>query len=234
MAQVILIVDDDKDICNMIELYLTDEGYHIVKANDGLEAMDLLAIHPVDLVILDIMLPKLDGIEVCRRIREKNNLPIIMLSAKSADIDKAIGLSTGADDYIAKPFSPIEFKARVKAQLRRYTYFNNANNSPEQNVIHIRGLKIVEISRSVFLYDKPVRLTKTEYEILLLLARNVNTVFSLEDIFEKVWKENYYDGNNTVMVHIARLREKIEDNPKEPKIIKNVWGVGYKIEHEMV
>ncbi|MGE6362757.1 response regulator [Bacillus paramycoides] len=229
--EVILIVDDDMDISNLIELYLGEEGFEVLKAYDGIEAIEVLNSNEVNLVILDIMMPKLNGIEVCRRIREKNGIPIIMLSAKSADIDKVIGLSTGADDYMVKPFSPIELTARVKAQLRRYTYLNNKFNSQDEGIIYIKGLKIDAVSRNVTLYDKPVKLTKTEYEILLLMARNVNRIFTIEEIFESVWKEQHYESNNTVMVHIARLRGKIEDDPKDSKIVKNVWGVGYKIEN---
>ncbi|EJV87818.1 response regulator transcription factor [Bacillus cereus] len=229
--EVILIVDDDMDISNLIELYLGEEGFEVLKAYDGIEAIEVLNSNEVNLVILDIMMPKLNGIEVCRRIREKNGIPIIMLSAKSADIDKVIGLSTGADDYMVKPFSPIELTARVKAQLRRYTYLNNKFNSQDEGIIYIKGLKIDAVSRNVTLYDKPVKLTKTEYEILLLMARNVNRIFTIEEIFESVWKEKHYESNNTVMVHIARLRGKIEDDPKDSKIVKNVWGVGYKIEN---
>ncbi|WBW96692.1 response regulator transcription factor [Oceanirhabdus sp. W0125-5] len=229
--ETILIVDDEKDIVDMIQVYLRNDGYNVIKAYDGQQALDVLDSNNVQLVILDIMMPKIHGIEVCRRIREKKNIPIIILSAKSADMDKIMGLSTGADDYMVKPFNPLELTARVKAQLRRYIYLNNKENEEAEDVIKINGLNIYDKARNVTLYGKTIKLTKTEYEILLLMARNLNRVFSLEEIFQRVWKEKYFEGNNTVMVHIARLREKIEDNPKSPKIIKNVWGVGYKIEN---
>ena len=175
-------------------------------------------------------MPQMDGIELCRRIREKHSLPIIFLSAKSSDVDKVVGFSTGADDYIVKPFSTIEFIARVKAQLRRYTYFNQNAVQVIEKKINIRGLEIDEVSRTVMLYGETINLTKTEYEILYLMAAAKNRVFTIEEIYESVWKERAYESDNTVMVHIARLRNKIEENPKEPKFIQNVWGVGYKIE----
>jgi two-component system, OmpR family, response regulator VanR len=230
VQETILVVDDDADINHLIDLHLSAEEFNVIQANNGIEAMHIMDSNDVHLVILDIMMPKVNGIEVCRRIREKSNIPIIMLSAKSTDVDKVIGLSTGADDYISKPFSPIELVARVRAQLRRYTYLNDSSSKREK-VIRIKGLEIDESARSVMLYGKQVKLTKTEYEILILMARNPNKVFTLEELFEYVWKEKYYDGNNTVMVHIARLRGKIEENPHEATIIKNVWGVGYKIEN---
>ncbi|MDM5188122.1 response regulator transcription factor [Bacillus sp. DX4.1] len=228
--QSILIVDDDTDIVQLIEAYLKQEGYQVIKAYNGVEALQLLSTNDVQLVILDIMMPAMDGIEVCRRIREKHSIPIILLSAKSTDVDKVIGLSTGADDYIVKPFSAIELVARVKAQIRRYTYLNQSSNHVHDTKIQIKGLEMDERSRKVTLYGKAINLTKTEYDILHLLAKHRNRVFTLEEIFESVWGEAAYESNNTVMVHIARLRGKIEENPKESKIIQNVWGVGYKIE----
>lgn len=229
--EMILVVDDDKDIVDFIKVYLGDEGYKVLKAYHGNEALTLLDAHDVDLVILDIMMPQLDGIEVCRRIREKNNIPIMILSAKATEVDKVVGLSTGADDYMVKPFSPLEFTARVKAQLRRYNYLNNHHVSvKDEKMISVNGLQIDQTSRNVVLYGKPVKLTKTEYDILLLLAKHPNRVYTLEEIFETVWKEKSFESNNTVMVHIARLRQKIEDDPRNAKIVKNVWGVGYKIE----
>ncbi|WP_066505502.1 response regulator transcription factor [Abyssisolibacter fermentans] len=228
--ETILVVDDEKDIVDLIEVYLSKEGYNVIKAFNGEEALNIINSNSVHLVILDTMMPKIDGIEVCRRMRVKKNIPIIILSAKATDMDKIIGLSTGADDYMVKPFNPLELTARVKAQLRRYIYLNNKENE-EGDVISIGELKIHHKARKVMLYGENIKLTKTEYEILILMARNLNRVFTLEEIFKIVWKENYFEGNNTVMVHIARLREKIENNPKEPKIVKNVWGVGYKIEN---
>lgn len=228
--QSILVVDDDKDIVQMIEVYLQQEGYKVVKAYDGKQALQLFLEHDIELAILDIMMPIMDGIEVCRRIRENNNIPVMFLSAKSTDVDKVIGLSTGADDYMEKPFSVIELIARVKAQLRRYTYLNQSSKQVHEKKIQIRGLEIDEASRKVMLYGEHINLTKTEYEILYLMVIHPNRVFTLEEIYESVWRETAYESNNTVMLHLARLRGKIEANPRESKFIQNVWGVGYKIE----
>lgn len=230
-SEKILVVDDDKEILNLIEFNLKNEGYSILKACNGEEALKLVESTDIQLIILDIMMPKVDGTEVCRRVRMTKNIPIIILSAKSSDIDKVIGLSTGADDYVIKPFSTIELMARVKAQLRRYMYLSGNNNEKaEDTLINLNGLQINKETFEVKVYGKEINLTKTEYEIVLLMAENPNRVFPLEEIFERVWKEKYFQGNNTVMVHIARIREKLEENPREPKIIKTVWGVGYKIE----
>lgn len=228
--QSILIVDDDADIVQFIEVQLKQEGFKVLRAYNGEEALCILDTNDIQLVILDIMMPRMDGIEVCRKTREKYNIPVIFLSAKSSDIDKVIGLSTGADDYIVKPFSTIELVARVKAQLRRYTYFNQVPSQLHEKKIQIKGLEIDQLSRKVTIYGKLINLTKTEYDILHLMAKHRNRVFTLEEIFESVWGETSYESNNTVMVHIARLRNKIEENPKKSKIIQNVWGVGYKIE----
>lgn len=228
--QSILVVDDDKDIVQMIEVYLQQEGYKVVKAYNGEQALQLFLEHDIELVILDIMMPIMDGIEVCRRIRENYNIPVMFLSAKSTDVDKVIGLSTGADDYMGKPFSVIELIARVKAQLRRYKYLNQTPVQMIEKKIRIRELEIDEASRKVLLYGEHINLTKTEYEILHLMAAHPNRVFTLEEIYESVWREAAYESNNTVMVHLARLRGKIEANLKESKFIQNVWGVGYKIE----
>lgn len=228
--QSILIVDDDQDIVQFIKLHLTQEGYEVFTAYDGVEALEIMDIEHIQLVILDIMMPVIDGFEVCRRIRVKYNIPIILLSAKSTDVDKVIGLSTGADDYIVKPFSTIELVARVKSQIRRYIYLNESKEVPLRNVIRVQGLEIDEESRIVTLYGNEVKLTKTEYDILYIMAKNCNRVFTLEEISESVWKEEAYESNNTVMVHLARLRKKIESNSHGEKIIQNVWGVGYKIE----
>ncbi|WP_223070165.1 response regulator transcription factor [Paenibacillus caui] len=229
-CETILIIDDDKDIVDFIKAYLSNDGYKVLTACDGTQGNEILDANEVDLMILDIMMPGIDGIEVCRRIRQQHVVPIILLSAKSTEMDKLIGLSTGADDYIVKPFSPLELTARVKAQIRRYKYLNNQSTSSEPDTINIQGLTIDEQARKVALYGKPIELTKTEYDILLLLAKHPNRVFTSEEIFESVWKEKYFQSNNTVMVHISRLREKIEENPRKAEIIKNVWGVGYKIE----
>ncbi|PGO32688.1 DNA-binding response regulator [Bacillus cereus] len=226
----ILIVDDDRDIIRFINVNLEQEGFTVFSADNGEEALEVLDNNDVQLAILDVMMPQMDGIELCRRIREKHSLPIMFLSAKSSDVDKVIGFSTGADDYIVKPFSTIEFIARVKAQLRRYTYFNQNAVKEIEKKINIRGLEIDEVSRTVMLYGETINLTRTEYDILYLMAAAKNRVFTIEEIYESVWKERAYESNNTVMVHIARLRNKIEENPKEPKFIQNVWGVGYKIE----
>ncbi|EOO66739.1 two-component system response regulator vanR [Bacillus cereus VD021] len=226
----ILIVDDDRDIIRFVNENLKQEGFTVFSADNGEEALEVLNNNDVQLAILDVMMPRMDGIELCRRIREKYSLPIMFLSAKSSDVDKVVGFSTGADDYIVKPFSTIEFIARVKAQLRRYTYFNQNAVQVIEKKINIRGLEIDEVSRTVMLYGETINLTKTEYDILYLMAAAMNRVFTIEEIYESVWKERAYESNNTVMVHIARLRNKIEENPKEPKFIQNVWGVGYKIE----
>ena len=228
--QSILIVDDDRDIVQLINVHLKQEGFKVLRTYNGIGALEILDTNDIQLVILDIMMPGMDGIEVCRRMREKHNIPVIFLSAKSGDLDKVIGLSTGADDYIVKPFSTIELVARVKAQLRRYTYFNQTPGQVDEKKIQIRGLEIDEESRVVTLYRKSINLTKTEYDILHLMAKYRNRVFTLEEIYESVWRERAHESNNTVMVHIARLRNKIEENPKESKFIQNVWGVGYKIE----
>ncbi|NWK70329.1 response regulator transcription factor [Bacillus paramycoides] len=216
----ILIVDDDRDIIRFINVNLKQEGFTVFSADNGEEALEILNNNNIQLAILDVMMPQMDGIELCRRIRETHSIPIMFLSAKSSDVDKVIGLSTGADDYIVKPFSTIEFIARVKAQLRRYTYFNQNTVQVIEKKINIRGLEIDEVSRAVMLYGQAINLTKTEYDILHLMAAARNRVFTIEEI---------YESNNTVMVHIARLKNKIEGNPKEPKFIQNVWGVGYKI-----
>lgn len=226
----ILVVDDDVDIVKLIELSLVKEGYKVLTANNGLDAINLFSKNNVSLAILDIMMPNIDGIEVCRKIREKSNIPIIFLSAKSTDVDKVIGLSIGADDYVIKPFSIIELIARVKSQIRRYSFLNNNSNCSSENLIRMHGMEIDETARRITLYGNYVNLTRTEFDILLLLAKNPGRVFTLEEIFEKVWKERYFEGNNTVMVHIARLRDKLGEGLRVNKIIQNVWGVGYKIE----
>lgn len=224
----ILVADDNREITDLIASLLEGEGYEVVKAYSGKEALDKFTSQIV-LCILDVMMPELDGCEVCRRIRETSNVPILYLSAKGTDVDKVIGLSAGGDDYMVKPFSSIELIARVKALLRRYLYTNEDKVHRENSII-IDCIRIDLKSHKVMKYDEEISLTRTEYDILVLLATNRNRVFSTEEIFQHVWKERYYEGNNTVMVHIARLREKIEDNPRNAKIVKNVWGVGYKVE----
>ncbi len=226
----ILIIDDSVEIIELIEIFLTNEGYCVYKAMNGIEGLKILEENSIHLVVLDIMMPGIDGLETCRRIRQNRNIPIIMLSAKSQDMDKILGLGIGADDYMIKPFNPMELIARIKAQLRRNFYLSSQNSERDENVIHMKGVTINRNNHMVTVNDKEINLTPTEYDILLLLAENFGKVYSAEEIFEKVWKEKYYDSNNTVMVHIWRLREKIEENPKQPKIIETVWGVGYKIE----
>lgn len=224
----ILIVDDNSEITDLIEAILQQEGYQIIKAYSGTEALDKLE-ENLSLVILDVMMPELDGHEVCRRIRVSSNVPVLFLSAKGTDVDKVIGFTVGGDDYLVKPFSDIELVARVKALIRRYRFTAPPNYS--KNIIQIENMLTINLdARVVKKYGENISLTKTEFDILSLLARNRGRVFGTEEIFQLVWKENYYEGNNTVMVHLARLREKVEDNPKTPKIIKNVWGVGYKVE----
>jgi len=227
----ILIIDDEKEIVELMEIYLMNEGYQVHKAFNGLDGLNILKSQEIHLVILDIMMPEIDGLEICRLIRQTMNIPIIMLSAKSQDMDKILGLGTGADDYMTKPFNPMELIARVKSQMRRYILFNSqSGRKPEAHMIRVKDLVINKKNHQVNAGESELNLTPTEYEILLLLAENSGTVFSAEEIFERVWKEKFLEANNTVMVHIWRLREKIEENPKEPKIIETVWGVGYKIE----
>ncbi|MDU1538061.1 MAG: response regulator transcription factor [Paeniclostridium sordellii] len=228
MEKKILVVDDEKEIRNLLDIYLSNEGYKVVKASDGEEALNIVESDNIQLVILDIMMPKMDGIEVCRKIREKLSIPILMLSAKSEDMDKIQGIMTGADDYMTKPFNPLELTVRVKALLRRAYYFNNTVDT--ENVIHIESLTIDKNKHRVTVDDKEITLTSREFDILYLLATNRGVVFSTEDIFKKVWKEKYYQSNNTVMVHMSRIREKIEKYMNGTKIIHTVWGVGYKIE----
>ncbi|MDQ1912172.1 response regulator transcription factor [Paenibacillus sp. GD4] len=228
-AQTILLVDDEKEIIDLLEIYLKNEGYRLLRASNGWEALSVLQKEEVDLIVLDIMMPKMDGIEACLKIREQKHMPIIMLSAKSQDMDKILGLSTGADDYVTKPFNPLELIARIKSQLRRYTRLNVASVRKE-NEIEVDELTINTATHEVRIDGREVKLTPREFAILELLARNRGTVFSIEKIYETVWQESYFDSDNTVMVHIRKIREKIEDNPRKPKFIKTVWGVGYKVE----
>ena len=228
MASKILVVDDEKEIRNLIEIYLKNEGYTVLKAGNGEEALDILAKEEIQLMILDIMMPKIDGMEVCRRVREHLNIPILMLSAKSEDMDKIAGIMTGADDYLTKPFNPLELSVRVKALLRRAYYFNNMNK--EDNIINIENLTINKNDRTVKVDNKEIPFTAREFDILYLLGSNRGRVFSSEEIFTKVWKEDYFGSNNTVMVHMSRIREKLEKYMAGNKIIQTVWGVGYKVE----
>lgn len=231
--ETILIVDDEKEIRDLIDIYLKNEGYNTLKAEDGLKALEILENNEVHLIILDIMMPKLDGMQACLKIREERNTPIIMLSAKSEDMDKIMGLTTGADDYLTKPFNPLELIARVKSQLRRYIKLNNSSPIPnldKTSIIEIEDLMMNTENHEVFLDGKPIKLTPMEFDILELLGRNRGIVFSIEKIYEKVWKEEFIQSDNTVMVHIRKIREKIEEDPRKPRFIKTVWGVGYKIE----
>lgn len=226
----ILVCDDDKEIVEAIEIYLSQEGYKVLKAYDGEEALELLDKHKVDLLIIDVMMPKLDGIRATLKIREKKNMPIIILSAKSEDADKILGLNVGADDYMTKPFNPLELTARVKSQLRRYTQLGSTIDKSNQAVYAVGGLSIDDEQKEVTVDGEPVRLTPIEYNILLLLVKNQGKVFSIDQIYESIWNEDAIGVDNTVAVHIRHIREKIEINPKEPRYLKVVWGVGYKIE----
>lgn len=228
----ILVVDDEKEIADLVEIYLVSDGYKVYKANNAEEGLEILEKNAVQLVLLDIMMPGMDGLEMCKKIREHNNIPIIMLSAKSTDLDKILGLGTGADDYVTKPFNPLELTARVKSHLRRYTQLNpnSAVNEAAKNEIDIRGLTINKDNHKVTVYEEEIKLTPIEFDILYLLASNPGRVFSTDEIFEKVWNEKVYEANNTVMVHIRRLRGKMKEDTRQNKIITTVWGVGYKIE----
>lgn len=228
MASKILVVDDEKEIRNLIEIYLKNEGYTVIKASNGEEALEVLEKEEIQLMILDIMMPKMDGMEVCRRVREYLNIPILMLSAKSEDMDKIAGIMTGADDYLTKPFNPLELSVRVKALLRRAYYFNNINK--DGNIINIESLTIDKNDRTVKVDNVEIPFTAREFDILYLLGSNRGKVFSSEEIFTKVWKEDYFGSNNTVMVHMSRIREKLEKYIAGNKIIQTVWGVGYKVE----
>lgn len=225
----ILVCDDDKDIVEAIEIYLAQEGHHILKAYDGEQAIRVLQNNPVDLLIIDVMMPKLDGIRATLKIREKNALPIIILSAKSEDTDKILGLNVGADDYVTKPFNPLELMARVKSQLRRYMQLG-AMAEKRGNVYETGGLMIDDDRKEVTVDGEAVKLTPIEYRILLFLVKNQGRVFSINQIYESIWEEEAIAADNTVAVHIRHIREKIEINPKEPRYLKVVWGLGYKVE----
>ena len=227
----ILVVDDDHDIVNAISKLLEMEGYKIIKAYDGLEALDCIMQYDVQLILIDIMMPRLDGLSAMMRIREKKNIPVIVLSAKSEDSDKILGLSMGADDYITKPYNPMELSARVRSNLRRYLTLGSAVTAVNKdNVIRNGGLSLDKDARQFYIDGEPVKLTATEYKIAALLMENAGRVFSAEEIYSKVWNEDSYSVENTVMVHIRHIREKIEINPGEPRYLKVVWGIGYKIE----
>ena len=226
----VLVCDDDREIVDAIEIYLRPEGYRILKAYDGIEALETLHENKVDLLILDVMMPGMDGIRATLKIREKFNIPIIILSAKTEDADKVVGLNVGADDYVTKPFNSMELVARVKSQLRRYTSLGTQEPVSEQ--VYISGGLVIDDERKTVTVDgTPVeKLTPIEYNILLFLTRNKGRVFSIDQIYESVWKEEAFNADNTVAVHIRHIREKIEINPKDPRYLKVVWGVGYKVE----
>ncbi|MBO1513362.1 response regulator transcription factor [Metabacillus bambusae] len=225
---VVLVVDDDKEIRDGIEIYLKNEGMTVLKAQDGVEAIERLNEHEVHLILLDIMMPRMDGIATTFKIREQKNIPIIILSAKSEDTDKILGLQVGADDYVTKPFNPLELIARVKSQLRRYVKlgpFEGINKT-----IDLNGLTIDQAAKEVAVNGEAVKITPIEYKIVELLMMNAGRVFSISEIYEKVWKEPCYNAENTVAVHIRKIREKIEIDPKNPRYLKVVWGIGYKME----
>ena len=227
----ILVCDDDKEIVEAIEIYLSQEGYEVLKAYDGMQALQVLEKEEVHLLIMDVMMPRLDGIRATLKIREKSSIPIIILSAKSEDVDKILGLNIGADDYVTKPFNPLELVARVKSQLRRYTKLGNIPVQEEMAVYRVGGLAINDDLKEVTVDDEAVKLTPIEYNILLLLVKNAGKVFSIDQIYEQIWNEEAISAtDNTVAVHIRHIREKIEINPKEPRYLKVVWGIGYKIE----
>ena len=228
MVNKILIVDDDAEIRKVLGIYLENEGYEILKAKNGNEALKHITENEVALVLLDIMMPGMNGTEVCMKIRENSIMPIIFISAKSEDLDKIQGLACGADDYITKPFNAMELIARVKSQLRRYTKYTLDSKTPK-NIIEIGNLTINTDTREVFVGNKDIRLTPKEFDILELLASNKGMVFSISKIYEKVWGEDFYKSDNTIMVHITKIREKIEEDSKKPIYIKTIWGVGYKI-----
>ena len=224
----ILVCDDDREIAGAIEIYLRNEGYTVLKAFDGVEALNIVRSQPLHLIIMDVMMPKMDGVQATMKIREEKNIPIIMLSAKSEDYDKITGLNVGADDYVTKPFNPLELIARVKSQLRRYV--NLGSLEQKSSVYKTGGLEVDDEEKMVRVDGEPVPMTPIEFGILRFLTENAGKVFSMEQIYENVWNEPAYNPENTVAVHIRHIREKIEINPKNPKYLKVVWGIGYKIE----
>ena len=233
MGQTVLVVDDEVEIADLVELYLKNEGFAVRKFYNGRDALGCVSTEELDLAILDVMLPDIDGFTLCARIREEHFWPIIMLTAKVEDIDKIMGLTIGADDYITKPFNPLELMARVKTQLRRYTRYNQAdaaNQKPTEAERDIRGLVINRETHKCTLYGKAVQLTPIEFSILWYLCENQGKVVSSEELFEAIWGEKFLDNNNTVMAHIGRLREKLGEPPRKPRFIKTIWGVGYQVE----
>ena len=227
----ILVCDDDKEIVEAVEIYLTQEGYDVFKAYDGLQALDIIKNNEIQLLIIDVMMPRLDGIHAVLELRKTSSIPVIMLSAKTEDTDKILGLNVGADDYLPKPFNPLELVARVKSQLRRYTKLGTLAED-SSDIYAVGGLSINDGDKTVTVDGEAVKLTPIEYNILLLLVRNAGKVFSINQIYESIWNEDAIGADNTVAVHIRHIREKIEINPKEPKYLKVVWGVGYKVEKQ--
>ena len=228
----ILVVDDDHDIVNAIAALLSREGYTVYRAYNGLEAIDSLMQNDIQLILIDVMMPKLDGLSAMMKIRATKNIPIIVLSAKSEDSDKILGLSMGADDYITKPYNPMELVARVNSNLRRYLSLGAADSVQKENVVRIGGLVLDKDAKQLSVDGSPVKLTATEYKITELLMTNAGRIFSAEEIYSRVWNEDSYSIENTVMVHIRHIREKIEINPSEPRYLKVVWGIGYKVEKQ--
>ena len=227
----ILVVDDEKEIADLIEIYLVSDGYKVFKAENAEAGLSILDKQDIHLVLLDIMMPGMNGLEMCRKIRETNNIPIIMLSAKSTDLDKILGLGTGADDYVTKPFNPLELTARVKSQLRRYTQLGSAAPAASEHIYTTGGLTVNDDKKEVLVDGEAVRMTPIEYNILLLLMKNPGRVFSADEIYERIWNEKAVN-TDTIMVHVRKIREKIEIDPKNPKYLKVVWGVGYKMEKQ--
>jgi len=230
--QKILVCDDDREIVSAINIYLTSEGYEVLNAYDGREAVELLKNQRVDLVIMDVMMPDMDGIHATLKIRETSSVPIIILSAKSEDADKILGLNIGADDYLTKPFNPLELVARVKSQIRRYTQLGNMSGESDEHIFTCGDLIINDETKEVTAGGEVAKLTPIEYQILLLLVKNPGKVFSIDEIYEQIWNEEAIGADNTVAVHIRHIREKIEIDPKNPKYVKVVWGVGYKVEKQ--
>lgn len=230
MDEHILVVDDEPEIADLVEVYLKSEGFQVYKYGTGSDALACVREKDVDLAILDVMLPDISGFTLCGEIRKEHHFPVLMLTAKTGDMDKITGLTIGADDYLTKPFNPLELVARVKAQLRRYTRYNEAEKTTSGEVIDFGGLVINRGTHECWLYDEPLNLTPIEFDILWMLCENRGQVISAERLFETVWGEKYLDRNNTVMVHIRRLREKMGEPSRSPRFIKTVWGVGYKIE----
>ncbi|MCP3794066.1 response regulator transcription factor [Paenibacillus sp. CH40] len=225
----ILLVDDEPEIIKLMQIYLENEGYRLLMARDGLEALEQVSRESIDVMVLDVMMPNMDGVEACMKIRETEHFPIIMLSAKGQDMDKITGLSVGADDYVTKPFSPLELVARIKSQLRRVRKYTHSSPALEHEMI-LDELSINSATHEITLAGESIKLTPREFAIVELLARNRGQVLSMEQIYEKVWKEQYLESNNTLMVHVRKIREKIETDPRKPKYLKTVWGIGYKME----